>query len=81
MNDSDVLVIEDESDIRELLVLHLQKAGFRVRAGNSGEDGLSMIRQEAPDLLLLDLMLPGIDGLEVCRRLKANGATFPIIMV
>lgn len=78
-----VLVIEDEADIQELLRYNLTKEGYRVTLAASGEEGLKLARAERPDLILLDLMLPGMDGLEVCRRLQAEGATrsIPIIML
>ncbi|HXH84435.1 MAG TPA: response regulator [Candidatus Tectomicrobia bacterium] len=79
----EVLVVDDESDIRALVVHHLARDGFRCRTASSGPEALAEVRQRRPDLLLLDLMLPGLDGLEVCRRLRANPATaaLPIIML
>ena len=62
-----VLVIEDEESILELLRYNLDKAGFTVIPAGSGEEGLTLARKRRPDLILLDLMLPGMDGLEVCR--------------
>jgi two-component system, OmpR family, alkaline phosphatase synthesis response regulator PhoP len=79
----DVLVVEDEPDIRGLIVHHLVREGFRVRAVGSGAEALARVKAVAPDLVVLDLMLPGMDGLEVCRRLRAEPTTagVPIIML
>ena len=81
--DSQVLVVEDETDIRDLIVLHLSREGFRCRTAGNGVDALAEVRSSHPDLLVLDLMLPGLGGLEVCRRLRAEPATasLPIIML
>ena len=78
-----LLVVEDEKDIRDLLRFHLEQEGYTVREAESGEDALKRAEAERPALVLLDLMLPGADGLEVCRRLRAGaGATqVPIIML
>lgn len=78
-----VLVIDDEDDIRELIVYNLTKEGYRVEGAVSGEAGLEVLKGEPPDLIILDLMLPGLDGLEVCRRVKADSRLqqIPIIMV
>jgi phosphate regulon transcriptional regulator PhoB len=78
---SDVLVVEDEPDIRNLIVHHLERDGFRCRAAATGSDALAAVRTAVPDLVVLDLMLPGMDGLEVCRRLRASASTLPIIML
>lgn len=78
-----VVVIEDEADIREVIEHNLDREGYRVHSAPDGEAGLQLINKKAPDLVLLDLMLPGLDGIEVCRKLKANPVTrsIPIIMV
>lgn len=78
-----VLVVEDEEDIQELIRYNLSKEGFQVTAVSSGEAAAYEIKRHRPDLVLLDLMLPGMDGLEVCRRLKqeATTARIPIVMV
>jgi phosphate regulon transcriptional regulator PhoB len=80
---SDVLVVEDEPDIRNLVVHHLTRDGFRCRTAASGPEALARIRTAPPDLVVLDLMLPELNGLEVCRRLRADPATaaVPIIML
>jgi DNA-binding response OmpR family regulator len=78
-----ILIIEDDEDIRELLVYNLEKNGYAAEAVETGEDGLDRAGGHKPDLILLDLMLPGMDGLSVCRRLKADKAThdIPLIIV
>ena len=78
-----VLVVEDEEDIRELVSYNLLKEGYQVAGVASGEDALAAIEAKPPDLVLLDLMLPGLDGLSVCRKLKANPLTdaIPIVML
>jgi phosphate regulon transcriptional regulator PhoB len=78
-----VLVVEDEPDIRNLIVLHLAREGFRCRTAKTGVEALREVKAAAPDLVVLDLMLPELDGLEVCRRLRADAATtaLPIIML
>ena len=78
-----ILVIEDEVDILEVLEYTLSREGFRVLSTRDGEDGVYLARKDAPRLVLLDLMLPGLNGIDVCRRLKADPVTqeLPIIMV
>jgi len=78
-----IVVIEDEPDILEVLQYNLSREGYRVVTSRDGEEGLESIRNEDPDLVLLDLMLPGLDGIEVCRRLKTDPVTasIPVIMV
>lgn len=78
-----VLVVEDEEDILELVRYNLAKEGYRVSVAVSGEEALKKAPVEEPDLIILDLMLPGVDGLEVCRRLKGDPRTqhIPIIML
>ena len=78
-----ILVVEDEETIRELIRYNLAKESYRLTCVPSGEKGLEAARAESPDLILLDLMLPGRDGLEVCRELKRDPATqgIAIIMV
>ena len=80
---ADVLVVEDEPDIRQLVVHHLERDGFHCRQAGTGSDALRAVRASTPDLVVLDLMLPQGDGLEVCRRLRADPATarVPIIML
>lgn len=79
----ELLVVEDDPDIRGLIVLHLAREGFRCRTAKSGVEALREARAAVPDLVVLDLLLPELDGLEVCRRLRADAATaaIPIIML
>jgi two-component system phosphate regulon response regulator PhoB len=83
MTKTTILVIEDEEDIRELVKYNLQRENFGVLEAESGEDGLTLVDRAVPDLILLDLMLPGKDGLEICRMLKRNDRTqnIPVIMM
>src|SRR5690606_28355776 len=78
-----VLIVEDEPDLWELLRYSLLREGYRVATADTGEEGLRLARAQRPDLILLDLMLPAMDGLEVCRTLKSRPATvnIPIIML
>jgi DNA-binding response OmpR family regulator len=78
-----VLVIDDETDLVELVRYNLEKEGFDVMGASDGESGLSQAAREKPDVIVVDLMLPGIDGLEVCRLLRAGGGTsrIPIIIL
>jgi two-component system phosphate regulon response regulator PhoB len=78
-----ILLIEDEPDIAEVLQYNLEKEGFAVETARRGDSGLEAIRRDAPDLVLLDLMLPGLDGLELTRLLKRDGGTsrVPIVML
>jgi two-component system, OmpR family, alkaline phosphatase synthesis response regulator PhoP len=76
-----VLVVEDEQDIRELVSHHLLKEGYRVAGAVTGEDALRMIQSQPPDLVLLDLMLPGMDGLTLCRKLRADPKTASMLVL
>lgn len=78
-----VLVVDDEKDIRELLEYNLVRNGFQVKCVGTGEDALREARQSPPDLVLLDLMLPGVDGLDVCKKLKSDERTahVPVVML
>lgn len=78
-----ILLIEDEPDIAEVLQYNLEKEGFQVETARRGDTGLEALRKEVPDLIVLDLMLPGIDGLELTRLLKRDPATsrLPIVML
>jgi two-component system phosphate regulon response regulator PhoB len=78
-----VLVVEDEEDIRELVSYHLLKEGYQVAGVSSGEEALATAEAQPPDLILLDLMLPGVDGLTVCQRLRSSPRTesVPIVML
>jgi len=78
-----ILIVEDEEDIVELLVYNLTRAGFEARCAGSGLQALEQVQKDPPALLLVDLMLPGIDGIELCRILKSRPATkgLPIIVL
>lgn len=78
-----ILVVDDEEDILELVKYNLEREGFQITCAQSGEKAIEATRQEPPNLIVLDLMLPGIDGLEVARRLKQRQKTagIPIVML
>lgn len=78
-----IIIVEDEADIREVLEYNMEREGYQVLTAADGKQGLELIRKTTPTLVLLDLMLPKIDGLEVCKRLKEDPETaaIPIIMV
>lgn len=76
-----LLIAEDQADIRDLLVLNLSQAGYQVTAVADGKAALAEQTQTPRDLLVLDLMLPGMDGLEVCKTLRACGSSTPILML
>ena len=76
-----ILIIEDEPDIQELLSFNLDNNGYKVYTASNGEKGLEVARKEHPDLILLDLMLPGINGLDVCRIIKSDQDTSGISII
>jgi len=76
-----VLIVDDEKKIVHVLKAYLEKEGYQVLTAHDGNSALSLSRQETPDLLLLDLMLPGINGEEVCRTLRQEGSKMPVIML
>ena len=76
-----LLVVEDDANIRELLGASLRHAGFEVDAVDDGAKALAALRREEPDLVVLDVMMPGIDGFEVVRRLRADGHRFPVLFL
>ena len=76
-----VLIVEDERKMRDLLRQGLREAGFGVDSAPAGAEALTLRASKAYDVILLDVMLPGIDGFETCRRLRAQGATEPILML
>jgi len=82
-NKNKILIIEDEKDIAQLLEYNLGVGGYQTHVANNGETGLKVARKQHPDLILLDLMLPGIHGLDVCRIIKADANTedIPIVML
>src|SRR6478735_9708326 len=83
MSSTRILIIEDEQDVVDLVTLHLRKAGFEISTAIDGAAGLRKAREEAPALIILDLMLPKMPGLEICKVLKTDPATrhIPIIML
>ena len=83
MSNEKILVVDDEEDILELVRYNLAKEGYQVKCVTSGEDALKAASEETPDVVLLDLMLPGVHGLDVCRNLKSNESTMniPIVML
>ena len=76
-----ILVAEDQADIRDLLALNLRSAGYEVTAVADGREALARQTERGHDLLVLDLMMPGLDGLEVCKALRARGSATPILML
>ena len=80
MANEKILVVDDDTNICELLRLYLTKEGYQVTVANDGEEGLEKFNQVKPDMVLLDVMMPGLDGLEVCRRIRAAGNT-PVMML
>ena len=78
-----ILIVEDEHDILQLVKLYVEKEGFRTVSATTGMEALRQVKQEKPDLIVLDLMLPEIDGIEVCKRLRSapETAMLPIIML
>lgn len=83
MNKEKILIIDDEKDIVKLIKYNLEKEGYKIISALDGEKGLEIIFKEKPHLIILDLMLPGLDGLELCKILKRNEETYniPIIML
>lgn len=83
MKNKKIVVIEDEADILEVIEYNLRREGFDVFQASNGETGLSLVQSKSPVLVLLDLMLPGLDGIEVCKKLKNDSQTssIPVIMV
>ena len=83
MNKGTILVIDDEPDLVELVQFNLKKDGYEVIVANDGQSGVDIALKHVPNLIVLDLMMPGIDGLEVCRQLRADSRTrgIPMIML
>ena len=75
-----VLVVDDEPTLREVVVRYLERAGYRALEAGDGDEAEALLRNRPPDLVILDLMLPGTDGLELCRRIRADSA-LPVIML
>lgn len=80
MAEQTVVLVEDDPSIADLLDLYLRQAGYRVLQAPTGERGLELVKQHAPSLVVLDIGLPGIDGLEVCRRLRTTSAV-PVLFL
>lgn len=80
MNEPTILVVDDEPSISEVVSIYLRRAGYHVVVAHDGQEALEALEKKAPDLVVLDLMLPRVDGLEITRRLRAEGDT-PIIML
>lgn len=76
-----VLIVEDDPDIVTLVTLYLKQDGHKVMTANNGSQGLRLARESKPDLIILDLMLPRLDGMEICRVLRDEGSKVPIIML
>ena len=76
-----VLVAEDDRSVRESLIRALRLEGYDVTAVTDGEQALAVVESDPPDLLVLDIMMPNVDGLTVCRRLRARQVTLPILML
>lgn len=83
MRQRSIVVVEDEANILEVIAYNLKREGYAVTTVTNGEEGLAIIKRSQPDAVLLDIMLPGLDGIEVCRRLKADPVLrdIPVIMV
>lgn len=83
MTTNTIMVVEDDEDIRQLLTYNLEAAGYKAVGAADGGQALARIRRQPPDLLLLDLMLPGMDGFEICRELKKHPETakIPVIIL
>jgi two-component system phosphate regulon response regulator PhoB len=83
MKKATILVIDDEKDLIELVRYNLEKDGFDVIAATDGQSGLDVVKKHRPDLVVLDLMMPGIDGLQICKQLRADPRTgrIPVIML
>jgi len=75
-----ILIVEDDNTLQEILVYNLSRQGYDVKAAENGEEGLELVRRFSPDLLILDVMLPVLDGLEICRILRGE-MTIPILML
>ena len=80
-SDHKILVVEDDRTLREALRYNLVAAGYEVVVASDGGEGLVSARQDSPDVVVLDLMLPSLSGIEVCKALRRDGSIIPIIML
>ena len=78
---STVLIIEDDPNTVDIVTLYLRRDNYKVLTASDGNEGLRLAREAGPDLIVLDLMLPGMDGTEICRALREDGSDVPIIML
>ena len=78
---SSALVVDDDSTVGDVVGAYLERAGFEVRRAADGATALDLAASETPDVVVLDLMLPGIGGLEVCRRLRRDHPRVPVVML
>jgi len=81
MSDHRILVVDDEPNVRDSLQIALGVAGFDVKTASQGAEALEAAARDQPDLIVLDVLMPGIDGLEVCRKLRADGNDVPVLML
>lgn len=83
MSKQTILVVDDEQDLLDLIGYNLKKQGFNVLTADSGEESIAIARNEKPDLILLDIMMPGMDGIEVCRRIRedTNLQNIPVVFL
>jgi two-component system response regulator ArlR len=81
MSEADIMIVEDDETIARFIELELNHAGYDVRRTGEGPAALTLFEEKAPDLIILDLMLPGMDGLDVARRIRATGSDAPILML
>lgn len=76
-----ILVVEDEEKIRKVIIMYLKKEGFNVYETGNGLEALTLVDKVKPDLIILDIMLPGLSGYEICKRVKSNEATKDIVII
>jgi two-component system alkaline phosphatase synthesis response regulator PhoP len=81
MDNKMVLIIEDDADIIELLTIHLKDLGCKIMSANNGQRGLAIAKEEQFDLVILDIMLPGLNGMEICRKIRQTDRQTPILML
>jgi DNA-binding response OmpR family regulator len=79
--DRKILIVEDDRDITDLIEIHLNDYGFKIKKAYTGDDGVKRALSESFDLIILDLMLPGLDGVEVCRQIREHDKVVPILML